>query len=91
MKLDDPEYIIKLSEKIEKEGLNVREIEGILSKKNSTSKNEYLDPKLKIYQDTLSDALGNKVKITKKKIEINYDSIADLNRIFEIFNINIKD
>ena len=90
-KLDDPEYIIKLSEKIEKEGLNVREIEGILSKKNSTSKNEYLDPKLKIYQDTLSDALGNKVKITKKKIEINYDSIADLARIMEIFNIEIKD
>ena len=42
-------------------------------------------------QDFISDKIGNKVKINKNKIEITFDSVKDLERIMEIFNISIGD
>jgi len=91
-KLDDEEKIIFLAEKIEKEGLNVRDLEKLLSGKAPAKKIDRIEnPLLRIYEDAISDATGSKVKINSKKIEISYDSITDLNRIMEILNINIKD
>ena len=89
-KLDDEEKIISLAEKIEKEGLNVRDIENLLSKKEVVRKKKSVS-NYKIYEDAISDATGSKVKITDKKIEISYDSLTDLNRIMEILHIDIKD
>ena len=89
-KLDDEEKIISLAEKIEKEGLNVRDIENLLSKKDVVKKRKTTS-NYKIYEDAISDATGSKVKITDKKIEISYDSLTDLNRIMEILHIDIKD
>ena len=90
-KLDDPNKIIELANKIEKEGLNVRDIEKYLSKKSSVKSKAIKNPELRIYEDALSETIGNKVNITNKKVEISYDSLADLNRIFEIMHIDIKD
>ena len=45
----------------------------------------------RMYEDAISDAIGNKVKVSDKKIEISYNSIPDLNRIMEIFHIEFKD
>lgn len=91
-KLDDEELIITLANRIEKEGLSVREIEKLISGKTPLTKEvKPLDPMLKIYEDAISDATGSKVRINSKKIEISYDSMTDLNRIMEILNINIKD
>ena len=90
-KLEDEEKIINLAERIEKEGLNVRDIEKILSKKISIKKYNYLNPELRIYEDAISEATGSKVKINNRKIEISYDSLTDLNRIMEILHIDIKD
>jgi len=90
-KIDDEEKIVSLANRIEKEGLNVRDIEKILSKKQ-TNKNINLDStSYRIYEDAISEATGSKVKITNKKIEISYDSLTDLNRIMEILHIDIKD
>ena len=90
-KIDDEEKIISLANRIEKEGLNVRDIEKILSKKQ-TNKSIGLDTtSYRIYEDAISEATGSKVKITNKKIEISYDSLTDLNRIMEILHIDIKD
>ena len=92
-KLTDEDQIISLADRIEKEGLNVRDIEKLLSKRetfkreNSYTKNN----DFKIYEDAFSEVTGSKVKITNKKIEISYDSINDLNRIMEILNVGIKD
>ena len=49
------------------------------------------DPKLNIYENLISDKIGNKVKISKNKIEISYDSVKDLERIMEILNIKIEE
>ncbi len=91
-KLDDEEKIINLASRIEKEGLNVRDIEKILSGKQTEKKSkEKTSYNYQIYEDAFSDTIGNKVKINDKKIEIFYDSLTDLNRILEILNIEIKD
>ena len=39
----------------------------------------------------LKDKLGVKVNITDNKITIPFDSEGDLNRIFEIFNIDMDE
>lgn len=90
-KLEDEEKIISLANRIEKEGLNVRDIESILSKKVVPKKIKYTNPQVRIYEEAISDATGSKVKISNKKIEISYDSLADLGRIMEILHIDIKD
>lgn len=90
-KLDDEDKIISLASRIELEGLNVRDIEKILSKKSDKNEVIKTNTDFRIYEDAISDVIGNKVKINNKKIEISYNSIGDLNRICEIFNINIGD
>jgi len=90
-KLDDEDKIVNLANRIEKEGLNVRDIEKILSKKNEGKKTPLDTLSYRIYEDAISEATGSKVKITNKKIEISYDSMTDLNRIMEILHIDIKD
>lgn len=90
-KLDDEEKIINLATRIEKEGLNVRDIEKILSKKNEFKIDSLDVSNYRIYEEAISEATGSKVKITNKKIEISYDSLTDLNRIMEILHIDIKD
>lgn len=90
-KITDEERVIELANKIIKEDLNVRDIEKLLSNKKENSKTKYKNEKYRIYEDAISDAIGNKVKISDKKIEISYNSLADLNRIMEIFHIEFKD
>ncbi|NMA50717.1 MAG: ParB/RepB/Spo0J family partition protein [Mollicutes bacterium] len=91
-KLDDDNKIIALVNRIEKESLNVRDLERILSgKQNIQSKTSKVSHNYKMYEDAISDTIGNKVKINDKKIEIFYDSLTDLNRILEILKIEIED
>lgn len=90
-KLDDEEKVIYLANKIIKENLNVRDVEKMLSKKENTSKMKQKNEQYRMYEDAISDAIGNKVKVSDKKIEISYNSIPDLNRIMEIFHIEFKD
>ena len=91
-KLDDDDKIIALVNRIEKESLNVRDLERILSgKQNIQSKTSKVSHNYKMYEDAISDTIGNKVKINDKKIEIFYDSLTDLNRILEILKIEIED
>lgn len=90
-KLDDHDQIINLANRIEKENLNVRDVEKILTKKNNIKSSTSINGNYHIYEEAISDATGNKVKVTNKKIEISYDSLADLHRILEILHIDIKD
>ncbi len=90
-KIDDEEKITTIANKIEKEGLNVRDVEKILSKKTVAKVGKSYNSNLRIYEEAISDATGGKVKVSDKKIEIYYDSLTDLNRIMEILNINIED
>lgn len=90
-KIDDEEKVINLANKIIKENLNVRDIEKMLSKKDNKKVIKEKNEKFRMYEDAFSDTIGNKVRISNKKIEISYNSMQDLNRIMEILNINFND
>lgn len=90
-KIDDEEKVINLANKIIKENLNVRDVEKMLSKKDDKKVIKEKNEKFRMYEDAFSDTIGNKVRISNKKIEISYNSMQDLNRIMEILNINFND
>lgn len=91
-KIDDEELVLLLTNRIIKEGLSVRDIENLISKKDIHEKKYIKQEKpFRIYENAISEFLGNKVSITGKKIQISYDSISDLNRIMELLHIDIKD
>lgn len=97
--IEDPEKQYSLAQKIFDEKLSVRETEKLV-KKNQNEKQETpkveipIDPKLEIiYQDLeekMKSILGTKVEIKKKdeqkgKIEIEYYSSEELDRIVDLF------
>jgi len=94
-KLDDQTQIEELANRIIKEKLNVRDLEQIVNNKDVVKRKPIIiqdkNPKLHMYENVISDKIGNKVKINKNKLEITFDSIKDLERIMEIFNIAIGD
>lgn len=94
-KMENEDEIIKLAERIKNESLTVRDIEDISRDteipKRKQIKKEEKDLKLKIYENTLRDVIGTKVKVSKNKVVIPFDSNSDLDRIMEILNINIGD
>ncbi len=97
-KLSDKEQIEALAKKVIKERLNVRDLENLVNKDDVEkrmpilkSKNDNVNSKYKMYENVISDKTGNKVKISKNKIEISFDSDKDLERIMEILNIEISE
>ena len=93
-KMEDESKITGLAKKIINEGLSVHEIEEI-------SKDEEIKKRVPItrrerntdytnIENELKDILGTKVKVDKKKINIYFENVNDLNRILEIMNIEIK-
>lgn len=97
--IDDSEKQYIVAQKIFDEKLSVRETEKLIKKiqnekENPPQKEKLSDPKLDIiYQDIeekMKNILGTKVSIHKKdknkgKIEIDYYSSEELNRIIELF------
>ena len=94
-KLDDEIQIENIANRIINEKLNVRELEDIVANREIVKRKPIImpdrEPKFHIYENVISDKIGNKVKINKNKIEISFDSVKDLERIMEIFNISIGD
>ena len=94
-KLNNEFQIIELANKIKKDNLNVRDIEKIVNNvevlKRNPVKRKEKEPKFHIYENIISDKIGNKVKIKNNKIEISFNTMKDLERIMEIFNISIED
>lgn len=94
-KIEDEEKVRNLTDKIINEKMNVRDLENYVNGNTELVKrkpvNNPQSNNMKIYESAFSDKVGNKVRITKNKIEIKYDSIKDLERIMELFNINLGD
>ena len=94
-KIDDEEKVIILADKVIKEKMNVRDLERYVTANNDLVKRKPINiaqsNNMKIYENAFSDKIGNKVRITKSKIEINYVSIKDLERIMVLFDINLGD
>lgn len=93
LSLSDSEQIIKFAERIIDESLSVRELEDIIKKGARPPKTKKdIDLNLKLAFETIeknvSSLLGTKVKIVDKnnkgKIQIEYYSAKDLERIIKI-------
>ena len=91
-KMSDVEKIKELADKIEKEGLSVREIESLTSEKEYQKKNVQVrrneTNEYKLVEEELSDKLGTKVRIKNNKVEISFVNKNDLNRILEIVGLD---
>lgn len=97
LSLDDKELRIALSKHIIEDNLNVRQAEALakqLQKKKPQKKKSEKTPydiEIEKIQNTLSSAMGTKVRINhtakKGKIEIEYYGNEDLERVLGFFNI----
>ena len=94
-KLDDKEKINEYAKKIVTDNLSVRNIEELsrnsdIKRKNPINKvakensNEY-----RYIERALSEKLDTKVKISGHKLEIKFNNAADLDRLLNIFNIDL--
>ena len=91
----DNELQYELAQKVIDDGISVRELERlikkILSKKDEDNKKEELNPYYRDVLDRLQNHFGTKVSISNKKnkgkIEIEYYSEEDLQRIIDIINL----
>ena len=95
--VEDKHLQYDLAQKIIDEKLSVRELERLIKllfkekDNDNKKKNEEINPYIKDVQNRLQDYFGTKVNINSKnkkgKIEIEYYSEDDLNRILELINI----
>ena len=88
-KIDDPEEVVALSNKIVNDNLSVRDVEAITQgttykKKNTINRTNTDNVDYSYVREALCEYLGTKVVIKNKKIELSFVNESDLNRIFEI-------
>lgn len=91
-KLKDNLEIEKLAKKVINENLSVRNLESLIDGTYQRKTPIVRKPKsmeYKYVEDILKEKLDTKVSISNNKIQINYASKADLNRILEILEIKI--
>lgn len=90
-KLEDPDQIIIMANKIIEDKIPVHDIEKLAEGAEYVRKvkiaHREVNNEYKYVEDLLRDKLDTKVKIKDKKIEIGFANVADLNRILEIINI----
>lgn len=92
--ITDEEQQTEIATMIFDKQLSVRETENYiknLTKKPKESKDSTLSPEMREVERQISQQLGSKVKLTVKKnhtgkIEINYTSMDDLERILDLLN-----
>ncbi|MBA4541925.1 MULTISPECIES: ParB/RepB/Spo0J family partition protein [Thermoactinomyces] len=93
----DADLLIKLAEKVKKEKPSVRQLEEWVQQLNQTmpkkerkKSKEKLDPQIKHYEDLLQQVFSTPVRIKhgrkKGKIEIEYYSDRELERLIELLN-----
>ena len=91
--------ILKLANRILRRGLSVRETENIVSKRKSPASKLVKTPKLKehkvmFFEEELQRVLGTKVNIQhgkkRGKIQIEYYSLDDLERIYGLIKRPLK-
>ena len=98
--LKDKDKLVELAKKTVKENYTVRQLEQIVNDMNGKKKvkkdrKKKLSPYLLQSQDRLQERFGTKVAIKanektgKGKIEINYLSTEDFNRILDVLNIEL--
>ncbi len=94
LSLDSDEAMLRLAQKIQRDGLSVREAErlakgGKRTAKPRAVKNEIKDPHARQLEEDLRRKLGTHVRVVQKtsqkgKLEIEYYSLEDLDRIVSL-------
>ena len=89
----DEDEAVNLAYRIIAEGLSVRDVEKLVKMGEvvKTKKSKVVDHDLDNVRYLLERKLQTNVKVDKKKIEIKYEGVDDLNRILEILNIIEED
>ena len=93
-KIDENDKIYELANNVVSNNMSVRELEDASAheeiKKHVPIKRKEKNSDYSYVEQELREMLGTKVNVSNKKMEIYFDSIADLNRILDILNVNIK-
>ena len=96
-KFDDENVINELADKVAKEKISVRELELISSTDESIPKRKPITRqsikinKYGVYENALKEKLGLRVSVLDSKIVIPFNTEEDLNRIFELLNIDLDE
>lgn len=92
-KLESDDKIVEMAHQIVENKIPVRDIERITEDKSFerkvkiTRQPKEQDKDYKYVEDLLREKLDTRVRIRDRKIEINFNNVADLNRILEILHI----
>ena len=97
-KMDDEEKVNELAKKIVTEDMSVRDLErlsqdvksDVIVKGTSSSKNGF-DHKYRMYENIIMDSLDTKVRVSKKKIEIYFDGVEELEEILSKMNVKVEE
>ena len=88
--LKDETQIYDAALEVMKKQMSVREVEAYVhelngtEKKPKTEKKETADPIVRDLENRMSERLGTRVKVGRKKLTISFEDVSDLNRILEI-------
>ena len=95
-KIDDEEKVVRLAKQVITDELSVRELEKITQddkKEIEVVKNKSggCDHKYRMYENMLMDNLDTKVRVSKKKIEIYFDGVNELEEILSKMNVKVEE
>ena len=95
-KIDDEEKVVRLAKQVITDELSVRELEKITQddkKKIEVVKNKSggYDYKYRMYENIIMDNLDTKVRVSKKKIEIYFDGVNELEEILSKMNVKVEE
>ncbi len=95
-KIDDEEKVVRLAKQVITDELSVRELEKITQddkKEIEVVKNKSggYDHKYRMYENIIMDNLDTKVRVSKKKIEIYFDGVNELEEILSKMNVKVEE
>lgn len=95
-KIDDEEKVLRLAKQVITDELSVRELEKITQddkKEIEVVKNKSggYDHKYRMYENIIMDNLDTKVRVSKKKIEIYFDGVNELEEILSKMNVKVEE
>lgn len=95
-KMDDEEKVTDLAKKVITDNLSVHDLEKISQEVKinnndiAKSKKSY-DHKYRMYENIIMDSLNTKVRVSKKKIEIYFDGVDELEDLLNKMNLKVED
>lgn len=95
-KIDDDEKVIRLAKQVITDELSVRDLERITQDEKKEvefvkPKKENYDHKYRMYENILMDNLNTKIRVNKKKIEIYFDGVDELEEILSKMNLQVEE